>query len=645
MGNNDDDNGSARESQLMWEGTNYNWTDTSAFGDCYLEAGTATPTPTATVTLTNAPTNTPTATIITTPTNTPTNTPTPTPTQSSQPGTVTAKKTLNSLTIDGNLNESVWSIATGASKTISGNPNNTVTFGTLWDNTNLYVGTKVLDGNLYNDSTYAWDDDSVEIYLDANHNHGTSYDSYDRQIVKGYNDTGIWINTGNTAGLAHGWASVSGGYSTEVSVTWASLSVTPAAGNTIGFDIGVNDDDNGSGRDSQLMWMGTDLNWTNTSSFGDCDLSADIVGGGTPTPSVTPTNTATSTATITLTPTVSPTPSGNGTIGNTAEGTFTDGVAANYYNTIRYQASSSLTVNVMWIKIATAGTGRMKCAIYSDSGGNPGAFLVGTEERSNLGTGWQAFRLTNAYNLTSGSYYWLVNWKDGNYGIYSTTLTGCNWWGALTYTSNWPANLPARGGQADAQHCFYAAYQAGLTPLPTPTLSPSPTATPTSSSGWTIPLGYGYAAWTNLEKTYARMQAAQQKRQNGTFSDADRVRVCVYGQSLCDGNNAWATTYVPNALKSAYGDIWSFSIKGRGGWASFALVAVYPEDIGSADPDVVIIQDYNNGRTPTSPLFMPVVIPRAIWITGGAMFNITSRRGASRRPNTTTTSINRVSET
>ncbi|MGE5557312.1 MAG: DNRLRE domain-containing protein, partial [Bacillota bacterium] len=42
-----------------------------------------------------------------TPTNTPTNTPTPTPTptQSSQPGTVTAKKTLNSLTIDGNLGE------------------------------------------------------------------------------------------------------------------------------------------------------------------------------------------------------------------------------------------------------------------------------------------------------------------------------------------------------------------------------------------------------------------------------------------------------------------------------------------------------------------------------------------------------------
>ncbi|MGE5559135.1 MAG: hypothetical protein ACM3WV_11105 [Bacillota bacterium] len=36
MGNNDDEDGSARESQLMWWGTNYNWTDTSGFGDCYL---------------------------------------------------------------------------------------------------------------------------------------------------------------------------------------------------------------------------------------------------------------------------------------------------------------------------------------------------------------------------------------------------------------------------------------------------------------------------------------------------------------------------------------------------------------------------------------------------------------------------------
>ncbi|MGE5558482.1 MAG: sugar-binding protein [Bacillota bacterium] len=137
--------------------------------------------------------------------------------------TVAAQNVSTAPVVDGNLNESNWNINTSVAKTILGTPNNTVTFGALWNSSNLYVGAKVLDSSLRNDSTNAWDDDSVEIYLDANHNHGTSYDSYDRQIVKGYNDTGIWINTGNTAGLTHGWAAVAGGYSTEVAIFWSSL--------------------------------------------------------------------------------------------------------------------------------------------------------------------------------------------------------------------------------------------------------------------------------------------------------------------------------------------------------------------------------------------------------------------------------------
>src|SRR5687767_205188 len=38
-------------------------------------------------------------------------------------------------TIDGNLNEAGWSIVTPVSETVSGSPNNTVTFGTMWNST------------------------------------------------------------------------------------------------------------------------------------------------------------------------------------------------------------------------------------------------------------------------------------------------------------------------------------------------------------------------------------------------------------------------------------------------------------------------------------------------------------------------------
>jgi len=202
----------------------------------------------------------------------------------------------------------------------------------------------------------------------------------------------------------------------------------------------------------------------------------------------------------TSTPTVAPTATpAAGTIGNTTDGTSTDNTAANYYNAIRYQASSNMTVTQMKIKMASAGTGKMKCAIYSDNAGNPGTFLKGTNELTNLGAGWQTLPLTSSQALTSGTYYWLVSWRDSAYQILSTTSTGCNWWGSLAYTASWPTNLPAKGGQADLRHSFYAS--TGATPTPGPTATPTPastntptpaaTATPTPATG-TMKLGTNF---------------------------------------------------------------------------------------------------------------------------------------------------------
>jgi len=189
------------------------------------------------------------------------------------------------------------------------------------------------------------------------------------------------------------------------------------------------------------------------------------------------------TATPTSAATATPTPAPGGTIGNTTDGTSTDSAAANYYNALRYQASSNMTVNSMKIKVGTAGTGKMKCAIYSDNAGVPGTFLKGTNELSNLGTGWQTFSLTSSQSLTSGTYYWLVSWRDSSYGISSTTSTACNSWGALTYTASWPTNLPAQGGAADYRHSFYA--YSGATPTPGPTATPTPASTSTPTPGAT----------------------------------------------------------------------------------------------------------------------------------------------------------------
>lgn len=235
--------------------------------------GSATPTnttvPSNTPTRTNTPigpTNTPTNTPVG-PTNTPTNTPigaTATP----APGNIFAPTVGTAPTIDGALNESAWSVANNvANKATIGTPNNTVTFGALWNSSNLYIGVKVLDSNLFNDSANTWEDDSVEIYIDANHNHGTVYDSFDRQFTKGYNDGGL-AGTGSQTGVVHAWAAVTGGYSVELAIPWSNLGVTPAVNVTIGFDVGNNDDDNGGTRETQLVWWGNINDYNNTSAFG-----------------------------------------------------------------------------------------------------------------------------------------------------------------------------------------------------------------------------------------------------------------------------------------------------------------------------------------------------------------------------------------
>ncbi|MGG1550331.1 sugar-binding protein [Paenibacillus ferrarius] len=189
-----------------------------------------------------------------------------------------AKKTISAITVDGTLDEQGWTTFKQVKKAIVGTPNNTAEFSSLWDNTYLYVGVKVIDGQLYNTNVQPYYDDSVEIYIDSDNNKGTTYDSYDQQYIKGWNDSTLWLQRVMPSGVLHGWAPIPGGYSVELAIPWSSLGLTPSAGVTIGFDVANNDTDTGAGRESQLMWAGTNNNWTNTSAFGSLQLSSVSIG-------------------------------------------------------------------------------------------------------------------------------------------------------------------------------------------------------------------------------------------------------------------------------------------------------------------------------------------------------------------------------
>lgn len=198
---------------------------------------------------------------------------------SGTPGTLTVNRTTAAISINGNLNETAWTIATPVSKTVTGTANNTVTFGVLWDASNLYIGVKVLDASLHNDSPDPWENDAVEIYIDANNNKLTTYDGRDNQFIKQYNSSALFTKISVT-GVQHAWAAIAGGYSVELAIPWSQLGLTPSAGLSIGFDVGYDDDDNGGIREGQAVWNGTINNYQNTAAFGTLVLDNTVVQGG-----------------------------------------------------------------------------------------------------------------------------------------------------------------------------------------------------------------------------------------------------------------------------------------------------------------------------------------------------------------------------
>ena len=223
---NDDDghNSGNRESQLMWRGNGDNWLSTSGFGTLYLSEG---------------------------------------------KNVTVALEPSGALTTDGQLNEPYWALRSRVTKNITGTSNNSVRYGVLGDTQNLYVGIEVLDADLKNDSAQSYQDDSVEIYIDANNSQSTAYDAYDHQLTLGWHDSLISM-IGTLPNVQYAQQDISGGYTVELAIPWASLNITPARDITLGFDVGINDDDgnNGGNRESQLMWSGTGNNWQNTSGFG-----------------------------------------------------------------------------------------------------------------------------------------------------------------------------------------------------------------------------------------------------------------------------------------------------------------------------------------------------------------------------------------
>jgi hypothetical protein len=161
----------------------------------------------------------------------------------------------------------------------------TGTWRALWDWEYLYVLVEVTDDTLTNDSgggDNKWNDDSVEVYVDGDNSKRGSVDENDHQYTCRWNDevleqpSAIHNGVPSLVGVEYAVATTDEGYLLEIKLPWMSIMGEQATpGRQIGFDVWINDDDDGGGRDSQISWYSTDGNgWQDPSVWAVAVLEA-----------------------------------------------------------------------------------------------------------------------------------------------------------------------------------------------------------------------------------------------------------------------------------------------------------------------------------------------------------------------------------
>lgn len=158
----------------------------------------------------------------------------------------------------------------------------------MHDGTYLYIKIEIYGEQLenwFNDSTDAWMDDSIELYFDVGYDQQDTYGDDDYQRIFRFRDTvadptidgpnsASGMQTDYVTSYRHENES-SEVYQQvyEIRVTLSSIGLEP--GETFGFEMAFNDDDDGGERDYRVGWWSpawTDEAWQRPSVFGKAQL-------------------------------------------------------------------------------------------------------------------------------------------------------------------------------------------------------------------------------------------------------------------------------------------------------------------------------------------------------------------------------------
>ncbi|QGH36727.1 polysaccharide deacetylase family protein [Gracilibacillus salitolerans] len=137
---------------------------------------------------------------------------------------------------------------------------------TLWDDENLYVLIQVSDSDLDDTNENAWEQDSIEVFVDENNAKTSFYEDGDGQYRVNFNNETSF----NPESIADGFESATdvsdNGYTVEVKIPFKTI--TPSEDTEIGFDVQINDAKDGA-RESVATWNDTTgSSYQDTSVFG-----------------------------------------------------------------------------------------------------------------------------------------------------------------------------------------------------------------------------------------------------------------------------------------------------------------------------------------------------------------------------------------
>ena len=182
--------------------------------------------------------------------------------------------TKGTVKIDGEA-DSAWDKAVAIPLTINLKSSVTADAKVLWDDENLYVYATVKDPVLNKDGGDAYQQDSLEVFIDENNAKTESYDDDDKQYRINYENEHSFNGKKCLEENVQSSAKVTGdGYVIEAAFKWTDIQ--PKEGDRIGLEFQINDADASGTRIGTLSWNDeTGMGWSKSSVYGTIELTAE----------------------------------------------------------------------------------------------------------------------------------------------------------------------------------------------------------------------------------------------------------------------------------------------------------------------------------------------------------------------------------